>query len=153
MENRPFFDADGNQKDKPVTDYQGGMIRRDGGEVEKVIFNPDIWAYTQNTWNFFELTLTPQPYKSEQCTDVYKFELTLSDHTHDRDLPIKVLQKDGAIMAKERNCPFGYHIEQVYFLKDRVVVLINMFSQGFEGPDMRYLAVTGKLEYESNGPG
>jgi len=42
--------------------------------------------------------------------------------------------------------PYGYRIEQIYFYKDNVAVLLNMFSQGFEGPDMRYMAVTGRLE-------
>jgi len=30
-----------------------------------------------------------------------------------------------------------------------LAVFLNLFSPGFEGPDMRYMAVTGLLEYES----
>jgi len=56
-------------------------------------------------------------------------------------------------LPKVRSCPYGYCIEQVYFYKDKLAVFLNMFSQGFEGPDMRYIAVTGEREYESNPPG
>jgi predicted secreted protein len=148
-----FVDTNGQQKDRPVTDYLGGMIRRGAG-TEKVIFNPVLWAYTQNTTDFYELTLTStETNNGEGCSDGLRFDLTLKDNTHHSDLPTQSLQKDGATLPKARNCPYGYHIEQVYFYKNRLAVFINMFSQGFEGPDMRYMAVTGELEYEANEPG
>ena len=125
-----------------------------GAGTEKVIFNPDLWAYTQNTTDFYELTLTSsETNNGEGCSEGLRFDLTLKDNTHHRELPIQVLQKDGAAFPKSRNCPYGYHIEQVYFYKNRVAVFMNIFSQGFEGPDMRYMAVTGLLDYESIGPG
>lgn len=148
-----FTAADGVQNNHLATNYAGGMIRR-GADEEKVIFNPYLWAYTQNTTDFYEVTLTSSEANSgEGCSEGLRFEMTLKDNTDHQDLPIQMLQKDGATIPKARNCAYGYHIEQVYNYKDRVAVFVNMFSQGFEGPDMRYMAVTGKLEYESNGPG
>jgi predicted secreted protein len=148
-----FIGADGQQKDQPVTDYAGGMISRGAG-TEKVIFNPYLWAYTQNTTDFYELALTSSATNnSESCSEGLRFDLTLKDNTHHTELPMQVLQKDAVAVPTSRHCPFGYHIEQVYFYKNRVAVFLNVFSQGFEGPDMRYLAVTGLIEYESNGPG
>jgi predicted secreted protein len=144
-----IVDADGKSKDGPVTDYSGGMIRR-GADKETVIFNPVLYAYTQNTTDFYELTLTSSAAaETEGCSEGLRFDLTVKDNTHHRDLPIQILQKDGPSVPQSRHCPYGYHIEQVYFYKDRLAVFLNMFSRGFEGPDMRYMAVTGLLEYES----
>jgi predicted secreted protein len=143
------IDSKGSNTNGPVTDYAGGMIRR-GADTEKVIFNPVLYSYTQNTTDFYELTLaSSEGTVSDGCSDGLRFEMTIKDNTHHRDLPLQVLQKDGPAPPKSRNCPFGYHIEQVYFYKNRLAVFLNVFSQGFEGPDMRYMAVTGLLEYES----
>ena len=143
-----IVDSNGKSTDGPVTDFTGGMIRN-GADTETVIFNPMLWSYTQNTTDFYELTLTSSAVNSqESCSEGLRFELTVKDNTHHTDLPLQVLQKDGPLTPASRHCPYGYHIEQVYFYKDRLAVFINMFSQGFEGPDMRYMTVTGLLEYE-----
>jgi predicted secreted protein len=78
--------------------------------------------------------------------------MTIKDNTHHRDLPVQVLQRDGDTVPGSRQCPYGYRIEQVYYYKNRLAVFLNVFGQGFEGPDMRYMAVTGLLEYEANPP-
>ncbi|MDM8546507.1 DUF2259 domain-containing protein [Candidatus Venteria ishoeyi] len=57
----------------------------------------------------------------------------------------QVLQEDR-ILPKSRDCPLSYKIADVYLYKEKsLVVFINMFYPGFEGQDMRYLAVTGTL--------
>jgi len=145
-----FTDADGKETDPFMTNYEGGMISR-GARTEKVIFNPQLWSYTQNTMDFYELTLTSS--EAIGCSEGLRFEMALKDKTHHRDLPIQMLQKDAATIPESRHCPFGYKIEQVYFYKNRLAVFVDVFSQGFEGPDLRYMAVTGELEYEANGPG
>jgi len=117
-------------------------------------FNPWLYVNNYNTDSYCELTLKTVAARGEKCPEdnALKLELTLDDRTHHRDLPTQVLQKDTDIPAV-RKCPYGYHLEKVYFYKDRLAVFINMFSQGFEGPDMRYMAVTGLMEYASVPPG
>lgn len=145
-----FTDSDGEETAPTVTDYVGGMISRGAG-TEKIIFNPQLWSYTQNTTDFYELTLTSSETNSgEECSEGLRSEMTIKDNTHHRELPIQMLQKDGPKIPESRHSPFGYKVEQVYFYKNRLAVIVNVFSQGFEGPDMRYIAVTGKLEHEAN---
>jgi predicted secreted protein DUF2259 len=128
-----------------VTDYEGAFIRRDTLEIEKVIFSANIDSYNQNTEEFYELSLIPSGIKTGDCSEGYKFEMTLKDNTNHRDHKLQILQKDGDVLPKARNCPFGYKIEQVYIYEGKIAVFINVFSQGFEGPDMRYMVVTGKI--------
>jgi predicted secreted protein len=130
---------------KPVTDYEGAFIRRDTTEPDKVIFSSNIDAYNQNTQEFFELTLTPAKAKGPECSEAYRFTLTLKDQSHNRISVSRLLQYDAESLPKARNCPFGYKIERVYVYQNVVAVFINVFSQGFEGPDMRYMVVTGAL--------
>jgi predicted secreted protein len=143
-----YFYEDGKNDpvNKLVTDYEGGFIRRDTTEIEKVIFNASLEPYTQNTEEFYELTLIPTLAKSiEGCSEGYKFELTIKDNTGHRNHELKTLQKDGDILPERRNCPFGYKIEQVYIYQGKIAVFLNVFGQGFEGPDMRYMVVTGEI--------
>ncbi|WP_353570254.1 DUF2259 domain-containing protein [Candidatus Albibeggiatoa sp. nov. BB20] len=57
----------------------------------------------------------------------------------------KTLQKDRNI-PKDRGCPLGYRIQDVYaYHEEFVVVFLNVFQAGFEGNSMRYMIVTGTL--------
>ena len=53
---------------------------------------------------------------------------------------------DETTAPKSRGCPVRYHLVAV-FAPDRhrdltfAVALVGVFSQGFEGPDLRYIAV------------
>lgn len=63
--------------------------------------------------------------------------------------PIKVLHEDRTVPGS-RNCPTSYSLSESYtFTPDAkagvVVVLVQRFSQGFEGRDRRFLAVTGQV--------
>lgn len=143
-----YFYEDGKNEpiEKLVTDYEGGFIKRETSEIEKVIFNPNLDPYNQNTEEFYELTLIPTLAKpTEGCSEAYKFELALKDNTGHRNHELKILQKGSDALPKARNCPFGYKIEQVYIYEGKIAVFLNVFSQGFEGPDMRYMVVTGEI--------
>lgn len=141
-----FYEAGKNEPiRKLVTDYKGAFIRQDTTEIEKVIFNSNLNPYYQNTEEFYELTLIPSLLKSDQCVNAYKFELTLQNHTDHRDHELQILQKDSDVLPKARKCPFGYKIEQVFIYEGKIAVFLNLFSQGYEGPDMRYLVVTGEM--------
>jgi predicted secreted protein len=62
--------------------------------------------------------------------------------------PTRLLHEDTRI-PKSRNCPNGYRIGgvQSYFGSGRpaFAVLIAVRQHGFEGPDFRWIAVTGRL--------
>lgn len=61
----------------------------------------------------------------------------------------RTLNEDKSV-PKSRKCPLSYRIERfvTHFPEDAppvFAVLIQMDSVGFEGPDRRYLAITGRL--------
>lgn len=66
-----------------------------------------------------------------------------------------VLQEDKTLPAS-RGCAHGYEIEDVVVINPdqsselaaKVVVLIRVFTIGFEGEDVRYMAVSGSLNVE-----
>lgn len=63
--------------------------------------------------------------------------------------PMKVLHEDKAVPGS-RNCPTSYSVSEAYEFTPKgkpaaVAVLVQRFSQGFEGRDRRFMAVTGQL--------
>ncbi|CAN5315545.1 DUF2259 domain-containing protein [soil metagenome] len=150
--NDSIRDADNRSVDRVVPDYMSGIFPH-GAVTETVVFNPDFFPpqYGSSSTLFYELMLTSMPVSESKCFEGVKFDLTLSDKSHRKDLPIQTLHKDTDNIPASRYCPKGYRIEQVYFYKDRIAVFINMFQQGF-GIEMRYLSVTGKLNVDSVGP-
>lgn len=143
-----FYETGKNEPvDKVVTDYEGAFIRRDTLDIETVIFSAGIDSYNQNTEEFYELTLIPTiAKKTEECSGGYKIELTLQDNTGHRAHELQILQKDADVLPKSRQCPYGYKIEQVYIYEGKIAVFLNVFGPGFEGPDMRYMVVTGEIQ-------
>ncbi|MBZ9716516.1 DUF2259 domain-containing protein [Mesorhizobium sp. XAP10] len=62
--------------------------------------------------------------------------------------PVKILHEDKTVPGS-RNCPTSYSLSESYELTPAgklpvIVVLVQRFSQGFEGRDRRFLAVTGQ---------
>ncbi|MEM9631032.1 MAG: DUF2259 domain-containing protein [Pseudomonadota bacterium] len=95
-----------------------------------------------------ELTLTEFAMNSGDCAtygaETKGFRLTMNYQGVTR-----TLNNDKSV-PKSRSCPLSYRIERVitHFPKDAppvFAVLIQMESFGFEGPDRRYLAITGRL--------
>lgn len=128
------------------TDWSAGAFLEPRGATPEVVrFNNNVLAYSRDDGKYFELTLKPSLFQTENCGgDAYKFDLTLADLTGDEKIPLQILQSDKTI-PESRFCPFGYRIERVYFYDDKIAVFLNYFYYGFEGPDLRYLVVTGKL--------
>ena len=88
-----------------------------------------------------------KPIKIEDKKDylelpVYKFELSLKEGD---DGPEKMLQKDISL-PESRGLPIEYAVQYVYLYEDKIIVFINKFTSGFEGPDMRYMVVTGRYK-------
>lgn len=111
-----------------------------------------IRPYPREQDGFLELKLKSIQVKPATCDDdsgvyeFFKFELTLDslDTNKDKRIETETLQKDDAL-PKTRGCPTSYRMESVYLYKNKLAVFINKFSRGYEGPDMRYMVVTGKL--------
>lgn len=64
------------------------------------------------------------------------------------DKQVRRLSHDVGSVPRSRGCPIGYHIAEVLTDPERtvLVVLIDVMSVGFEGPDRRFMAVTTRLE-------
>lgn len=57
---------------------------------------------------------------------------------------VALLQKDKKV-PKSRECALGYRIHYVYVYDKYITVFLNVYRPGFEGANMRYMVVTGKL--------
>jgi predicted secreted protein len=73
---------------------------------------------------------------------IYKLGLSLKDQLKDKSI---ALQRDMTLPAS-RGCPIHYAIQHVYIYQNNIAVFINSYTTGFEGPDMRYLGITGKYK-------
>ena len=96
----------------------------------------------------YDLTLKSIATKTKECAyaeeDHKIFMLDLSVYDRERQRTIS-LQKDASLPAS-RGCPINYAIQHVYLYEDYIAVFINTYHMGFEGPDMRYMVVTGKIK-------
>ena len=128
--------------------YDDSFVRM-GDKPEKVKLNDYINQNSPNQYEYYELTLKPSATTQKNCEqyeEYYKLELTLDHYMNgEKDMETQILQKDAELPAS-RGCPYGYRIESVYSYKDKMAVFLNVFSQGWEGPDMRYMVVTGNWQ-------
>lgn len=73
------------------------------------------------------------------------FRLTIRNLTSNAEA---VLHQDSQI-PQSRGCPITYRISDIavpdVYPAGKVAVIISVFKHGFEGPDRRFLAVTGTL--------
>ena len=79
------------------------------------------------------------------CDFGYKakiFELTLIVNNK-----IQILQKDNQPPAS-RGCPFSYHIDAVFIYDNKIAVILDYGTSGFEGPNHRQIIVTGGMRIE-----
>lgn len=93
----------------------------------------------------YELQLKENKVTVKPCDDygddTFMFELVLKSRENDWS---RSLQKDTTLPAS-RGCALDYGIRSVYVYKEMVAVFLNVYTRGFEGPDLRHLVVTGKL--------
>ncbi len=139
-----FTQNDGTETTKMMPDYRGGYIPLEGGLNEKIIFNPDPSDFVVNTSEFYELTLNVNQYKGGKNDGRYKMELTLKDNTQHKEMPLRILQKDGDELPESRRQAYAYKVEQVYLYYNKIAVFLNVFSPGFEGSHIGYMVVTGE---------
>lgn len=93
----------------------------------------------------YQLSLDSILTKTKECEDfgfeTYKLELSLKNNENNA---VSSLQKDAAL-PKSRGCAMSYRIQDVFLYDKYIAVILNMNTPGFEGPDMRFLTVAGKL--------
>ena len=99
----------------------------------------------------YQLTLEEYVLPAPNCPDIGQgdhrgFRLVLTDP----EGATRTLSEDAQIPAS-RFCPLNYGISEVvtYPLEaggNALVVLLNVFSVGFEGPDRRFIAVTTTID-------
>lgn len=101
------------------------------------------------------LTNQPAPYKL-QLSNIDVMDINNCGFADNRVMgfELSMTKPDGSYVAihdegaapKSRGCPERYHLVAVfapdrYKVKSYAVALIGVFSRGFEGPDLRYIAV------------
>jgi predicted secreted protein len=125
-----------------LTDLNVEVFRQ--GKTQKINFAEIVTSMYRR--GDYELTLDLSEIKNKECDifdqPVYKFELSLN--AKDRD-STTVLQKDDRL-PKSRSCPIDYSMQYVYLYEDKIAVFLSTYWVGFEGPDMRYTAVTGRFK-------
>ena len=139
---KSFYQSDGTEIKKMVTDYEGGYVPKEGPVNEKIIFNPYLSDFVPDTSAFYELSL--KMIENEQGPN--KMELTLKDNTEQEDKPVQILQKDGDNIPESRRNPSAYKIERVYLYSGKIAVFLNVFSWGFESTHVGYMVVTGEIK-------
>jgi predicted secreted protein len=99
----------------------------------------------------FKLSSYPLPGK-DYCPDFAPTKGFQLDLIHGEDDETVTLQRDERIPSS-RGCAFDYQIADIYTYYPEggppvFAVLVRMWMVGFEGPDGRYLAITGLLPTE-----
>jgi predicted secreted protein len=94
----------------------------------------------------YALLLKTSEIKTKDCEyssdAVLKLDLTLKDTKAETET---ILQNDKTL-PESRGCPLSYSIQNVYVHENKIAVFLNIFTMGFEGPDMRYMVVTGNYK-------
>lgn len=93
----------------------------------------------------YEIRLEETPVKNEVCEDRGRPEALLTV-TLEGGPSARVLQKDATLPRHWGTCPGGYRVQDVYVFKNTLAVFLNVYTAGFEGPDMRYMALGAPLE-------
>lgn len=147
-----FYERDGAPGNKMVPFYEGDFLSKDY-DPAIIVFTTVEYPVNPHDEQYYELKLnyTPTKLKCESSDGAASantaegIELTIKPNVNHADLPVQILQKDKVIPAR-RECASAYRIEQVWFYKGNLAVFLNYYKQGFEGLDLRHMAVTGKLE-------
>lgn len=116
----------------------------DKGDPRVVKFAEEIGSMYRR--GDLELVLKETPIKTKDC-EVYELETNLLELTlvNNEDDTRKTLQKDTTLPTG-RGCALNYELQDVYLYENFIATFVRYFTPGFEGPDMRFMAVTGKLK-------
>ena len=127
-----------------LTDLNGEKIKPGDEKKDQIVKFTD---YVSSNYfeNEYELRLKTSKVNLKRCDYNYeptlKFEISLKDVRGNTE---KILQKDNDL-PESRGCPHTYSVQNIYAYKDKIAVFMNIYTIGFEGPDMRFMVVTGSL--------
>lgn len=129
-----------------LTDVSGNhFLSEDPEKEQKINFAAEIGSMYRR--GDYDLVLKSVKADKKGCDyldeDQKTFMLELSVYDAEQQKTI-MLQKDSSLPAS-RGCPLNYAIQHVYLYEGSIAVFLNTYHVGFEGPDMRYMVVTGKL--------
>lgn len=68
-------------------------------------------------------------------------KLTLTGNTAN---PLNLVMQQDSKLPAARECAFKYEVRRVILSDDKLVVIVSYHSNGFEGADIRFMAVTAK---------
>jgi predicted secreted protein len=93
----------------------------------------------------YQIKIKPVPVTQKNCDqyerDMFSFEMTLKNERGD----IKILQESGKV-PKNRGCVDSYGIQEAFLYNNKLAVFVGIFTRGWEGENMRLMAVTGELD-------
>lgn len=99
----------------------------------------------------YRLRLSKKNVKSAKCEGMMfnhppaVMSLRMRNLTSNQSIPLQVDRR----IPKTRGCPYHYRIQNVYTHKrgrgNVIVTLLQYFNPSIEGPDERYLAVSGRM--------
>ena len=122
------------------------IIPNDENKNQTIKFYDD--QYEGYGGDIYELRLMTSKADSKPCKDygfekdsIVKFELSLKNTNGGKET---VLQKDKTL-PESRGCTHTYSVQNVYTYKNQIAVFMNTYTYGFEGPDMRFMVVTGNF--------
>lgn len=120
-------------------------------------YKADDSDYSENN-DYYQLSLGTQAVVTDNCEfnapfghpEPVLFTLMLRDAENQS---LQVLQED-TVLFDSRNCAFEYVIREVYMYQrshggaqiNKLAVFLNSFEVGFEGPDSKWLVVTGAID-------
>lgn len=134
---------------RPLTDFSS---------YNNTVFSVEYWAQggASSMVKTYKLDIkeskAPVEKHNEWCQDDFygSYMITVNLTTNhslydDQYTPnVTTLQKDTRVPAS-RACAWGYKPTQIINYKNALVVLVNYQTVGFEGPNYRFIAVTGQL--------
>lgn len=94
---------------------------------------------------FYQIKIKPVPVTQKNCDeyerDMFSFEMTLTNEAKET----KILQKSGKV-PPNRGCVDGYGIQEAFLYRNKLAVFVGIFTRGWEGENLRLMAVTGDLD-------
>ncbi len=117
----------------------------DSKKIQTIRFKSEIGSmYSRGDYEITLALILIEEKNDYTDNPVYGLDLTLRDRVND---VLYKLQQDKSI-PESRGLPISYTMQSIYLFKNKIIVFLNVFSTGFEGPDMRYMVVTGTIKAE-----
>jgi predicted secreted protein len=135
----------GIKRDQPGTPVAILLETHNNVDRHKVSFFRDYWNVARQ-WEY-QLDLKNFRLPSPSCKDMVApealnaFELTITS----KNRGVATLQKDSKIPSGRGCTQSGYGIYEARIIGDHLAVLVGYDTPGFEGPNKRWLVVTGNL--------